>query len=87
MQLDAVEDINTELNQTDALNRRFKENIQYFKKRQPNSNSFIHCRNAILSTFIYDWLYVALVATISECSGIYYAFFIEYLANFIMDKS
>ena len=53
----------------------------------PKSSSFVQCRNAILLTFIYDWLYVAFVATISECSGIYYAFFIEYLANFIVDKT
>jgi ABC-type multidrug transport system fused ATPase/permease subunit len=35
---------------------------------------------------MYDWLYVAFIAIISECTGIYYAFFIEYLANFIIDK-
>lgn len=80
MQLSAVEDINTEKEETNKMNQRFKENIQYFKKRMPNSSSFVQCRNAILYTFWFDWLYVAICAIISECSGIYYAFFIEYLA-------
>jgi hypothetical protein len=53
----------------------------------PKSSSFVHCRNAILYTYCFDWLYVAVCAIVSECSSIYYAFFIEYLAKFIVDKS
>lgn len=87
MQLDAVEDINEEENQTNTTNQLFKDNIKYFKKLQPKSSSFVHCRNAILKTFMYDWLNVVIIAIISEGTGIYYAFFIQYLAQFIMDKN
>jgi len=86
MPLESVEDINIEVDETNTTNERFKESILYFKKRNPNGSCFQHCRNAILRTFMYDWLYVAIVAIVSECTGIYYAFFIEYLANFIIDK-
>lgn len=46
-----------------------------------------HCRAALLSVFWKDWSYIASIAIISECVGIYYSIYIMYLAEYIRDES
>ena len=46
-----------------------------------------HCKRALISTFWKDWIFIAFVAILAECVGIYAAIYIQYLASFIMDKS
>ena len=46
-----------------------------------------HCRSALIHTFWRDWLYIAIIAILAECVGIYQANYIKYLANFITDLS
>jgi ABC-type multidrug transport system fused ATPase/permease subunit len=42
---------------------------------------------ALLGTFWKDWAFVASIAIVCECVGIYYSIFIMYLAEYIRDES
>jgi hypothetical protein len=85
--LSAIEDINCTDHNTEELITRFKAAILTSSKAYPKRTMYDHCQAALLATFWRSWLYIALVAIVAECVGIYYSIYIMYLADYIRDES
>lgn len=87
LSLEDVEDLNLKDSDCDELIQKFKDGLALSEKKHPERDMYRHVRSSILEVFWKDWFYVAIVAIICECTGIYYSIFIMYMADFIRDES
>lgn len=46
-----------------------------------------HCKSSLFGVFWKDWVYIAVIAILAECTGVYLSIYIFYLASYILDES